>query len=160
MFPLPFGILLPLSQRGQGVTRIVSSLPGRIRLRDPALRQADRLDRLSAALANMEGVLAVEGNVRAGSVVLRFEAAAHDVEAMEAAVERVADAEFTKPRPVLRPSTRVRVNRYAKRGMLASLATSLLLAAAGQKRWHIATGGVFVASLMVHLAVHRRHLVR
>lgn len=142
------------------MTRIVSSLPGRIRLRDPSLHQADRLDRLAAALAAMEGVLAVDGNARAGSLVLRYEAAGRDVEAMEAAVDAAADAEFARPRPHLKPSTRVRVNRYAKRGMLASLAASLALAAAGQKRWHALTGGAFVACLMVHLAVHHRHLVR
>lgn len=144
------------------MARIVSSLPGRIRLRDPALRQADRLARLSAVLQALAGVQAVEGNVKAGSLVLRYEAAGADVDAMEAAVESAADAEFARPRPGLnlQPSTRVRINRYAKRGMLISLAASLALAAAGRKRWHAATGGVFVAFLAAHLLVHRRHLLR
>jgi hypothetical protein len=44
--------------------------------------------------------------------------------------------------------------------MPASLAASLALAAAGAKRWHAATGGLFLAALHVHLAVHRRHLWR
>lgn len=142
------------------MTRIVSSIPGRIRLRDNALRQADRLERLSAALTAMEGVLSVDGNVKAGSLVLRYEARAGDVDTMEAAVEQAADAEFSRPRPGLKPSTRVRLNRYAKRGMAVSLGASLVLAAAGYKRWHILTGGAFVACLAVHLAVHRRHLFR
>lgn len=142
------------------MTRIISSLPGRIRLRDPALRQADRLERLGAALENLDGILAVEGNLKAGSLVLRYEAAGRDVEAMEAAVDELADAEFSRPRPGLKPSTRVRLNRYAKRGMAASLGASLVLAAAGYKRWHVLTGGAFVACLAVHLAVHRRHLWR
>jgi hypothetical protein len=142
------------------MSRIVSSLPGRIRLRDSALRQPDRLERLCAMLSAMEGVLSVDGNVKAGSLVLRFEAKGRDVEAMEAAVEAAADAEFARPRPGLKPSTRVRLNRYAKRGMAVSLGASLVLAAAGYKRWHILTGGAFVACLAVHLAVHRRHLFR
>lgn len=142
------------------MTRIVSSLPGRIRLRDPALRQPDRLARLGAALEALAGVLAVEGNLKAGCLVVRYEAAGREVEAMEAAVEALVDAEFSRPRPGLRPSTRVRLNRYAKRGMAVSLGASLVLAAAGYKRWHILTGGAFVACLAVHLAVHRRHLWR
>jgi len=142
------------------MTRVVSSLPGRIRLRDPALRQPDRLERLCAALQAMEAVLMVEANLKAGSVVFRYDATEVDVEAVEAAVERAAEAEISRPRPAHRPSARVRINRYAKRGMLASLGASLILAAAGQKRWHILTGGAFVACLAVHLVVHRRHLVR
>lgn len=142
------------------MTRIVSSVPGRIRLRDPALRQSDRLERLTVALTALEGMLAVEGNVKAGSLILRYEAAGRDVEAIEELVESLVDAEFSRPRPGLKPSTRVRLNRYAKRGMAVSLGASLALAAAGYKRWHILTGGAFVACLAVHLAVHRRHLFR
>lgn len=142
------------------MSRIVSSLPGRIRLRDPALRLPDHLDRLCLALEAMDGVLAVEGNVKAGSVVFRYDAAGQEVEELEAAVEAALELELARPRPAHRPSTRVRVNRYAKRGMLVTLGASLALAAAGNKRWHIVTGGAFVACLLVHLAVHRRHLVR
>ncbi|OHC70945.1 MAG: hypothetical protein A2045_16280 [Rhodocyclales bacterium GWA2_65_20] len=40
------------------------------------------------------------------------------------------------------------------------LAVSLLLAAVGGKRWHAMSGGVFVAFLALHLAGHRRHLLR
>ncbi len=55
---------------------------------------------------------------------------------------------------------RVRVNRWAKRAMLASLAISLLLAGAGRKRWHWLTGMVFLHALAAHLWVHRRHILR
>ncbi|HRP98130.1 MAG TPA: hypothetical protein PL143_17980, partial [Rhodocyclaceae bacterium] len=55
---------------------------------------------------------------------------------------------------------RVRVNRVARRGMLVSLAASMLLAALGRKRWHTVTGIVFLKFLAMHLWVHRRHLVR
>lgn len=142
------------------MSRIVSSLPGRIRLRDPALCQADRLARLRGVLAAIDGVLSVEGNVKAGCLVLHYEATRAAVERMESAVDAAADAEFARPLPRRHATPRVRINRYAKRGMLGSLAASLLLAAAGRKRWHAATGGLFVACLLVHLTVHRRHLVR
>ncbi len=151
------------------MTRIVSSIPGRIRLRDSALRQPDRLERLCAALRGMDGALSVEGNGKAGSVVFCYRQGTLGVDAVESAVERVMgakvdavgmNANVARSRPGLRPSTRVRINRYAKRGMLVSLPVSLALAAAGKKRWHAVSGGAFVACLLVHLAVHRRHLIR
>lgn len=142
------------------MSRIVSSLPGRIRLRDTVLCQADRIERLRRVLTAMDGVVSVEANLKAGSLVLRYETARVDVETMEAAVDAAADAEFATPLPHRRPTPRVRINRYAKRGMLGSLSASLVFAAAGRKRWHALTGGLFVASLLVHLAVHRRHVLR
>ncbi len=53
-----------------------------------------------------------------------------------------------------------RLNGYAKFGMMASLGASLALAAAGNKRLHIATGGVYLALLGIHMAVHRRQLLK
>lgn len=151
--------------------RIVSSVPGRLRLRDPALRRPQPLQRLSAALEALAGVLFVDANARAGSVVVFYDEARVNRQEAEAAVEALAGAalgayppagQAGQPRAGARPprsaSLRVRINRQAKRGMLASLATSLLLA--GGKRWHAASGGVFLAFLAIHLAVHRRHLLR
>ena len=55
---------------------------------------------------------------------------------------------------------RVRTNRWAKRGMLASLTAALLLAAVGTKRWHVLTGVLFLHALAAHLWIHRRHVFR
>lgn len=148
------------SRRGSGMSRIVSSLPGRIRLRDKALCQMERLERLRGVLLGMDGVVTVDGKVKTGSLILHYDAMRVDVDTMEAAVDAAADSEFARPLPRRRQTHRVRINRYAKHGMLGSLAASLLFAAAGRKHWHAATGGLFVASLLVHLAVHRRHLLR
>lgn len=142
------------------MTRIVASIPGRIRLRDPALRQAARLARLAASLQTLAGVRAVDGNPGAGSIVIHYDAAAASVDAMEAAIEQAAERALTEARSNYRPSTRVRINRYAKRGMLLTLSTSLALAALGQKRWHALAGGAFIGCLGVHLLVHRRNLLR
>lgn len=51
------------------------------------------------------------------------------------------------------------INRGAKGGMMLSLGTSLGLAAAGAKRGHALSGGVFVALLAVHLWTHRKRLL-
>lgn len=142
------------------MSRIVSSIPGRIRARDTALRQPERLARLHAALGATAGVLSASANAAAGSLVLHYDAARIPVEDMEAIVEAAVDAELARPKNGLPPSTRVRINRCAKYGMLGSLGISLALAASGQKRWHALSGALFVACLGVHLTVHRRHLLR
>lgn len=142
------------------MSRIVSAVAGRIRVRDPGLRSAPRLARLEAGLAGIEGVHAIEANPLAGSIVLHYDPVRVDVAAFEAQVDRAVDAELAAPRPHGNRSLRVKVNRVAKAGMLGSLAASLALAAAGQKRWHAVSGGLFVACLGVHLGVHRRNVLR
>jgi len=138
------------------MSRIVSALPGRIRIRDRALRDRARLARIEEALAGFEGIDSLQPNPRAGSLVLHFDAARVEIEALEAAV----DAELARPHAPRRRSLKMQVNRGAKLGMLGSLAASLALAAAGKKSWHAVTGGLFVACLGVHLAVHRRSILR
>ena len=158
------------------MTYIVSSLPGRIRLRDVTLCESQRLEQLRATLAAIEGVLALEANRKAGSLVVRYDATAlerHDIEMRIDAAARHAIApqspdsqkpateNVVSPTPPPRtPSSRVRVNRYAKRSMLISLSVSLLLAGAGRKRWHAIFGVLFLTSLSTHLWVHRRYILR
>lgn len=185
------------------MSRIVSALPGRIRLRDPALRAPRTNERLQAVVAKFDGVRSVEGRPNSGSVVLLYDAATVDRSSMEARVEAAAAAELAprdgdpprattsststegaaksagRPRatrasvarPVTVPGDRrgppfsgraiLRLlNGYAKVGMMASLGASLALAAVGNKRLHIATGGVYLAFLSIHMAVHRRQLLK
>ena len=139
------------------MSRIASSIPGRIRVRDPQLRQPERLERLRTALAAGAGVASTEINPVAGSLLLHYDAATVAPELMEAFVDAAVDAELAAPRP---DTAQTRLNRYAKHGMLASLALSLAFAAAGKKRWHVVSGGLFLAGLGVHLAVNRQRLLR
>lgn len=144
--------------------RIASSIPGRIRLRGEALRDAAQCARLRAQVEGWRHVSSVAANPRTGSLLVHYDANRLDPTRFAARIIKVA----AQASPVLKqaPATahggtsRVRVNRYAKRGMLVSLAASLLLAGVGLKRWHALTGGLFVASLAVHLWVHRRHVLR
>lgn len=156
---------------GIRVNCIVSSIPGRLRLRHPALRNPARLEKLEHRLAAWPQVLELKANPATGSLLLRYDVVglgeAECASRCEAALadllprppEKVAvvDAPPAKPR-----STRartLRANRLAKRGMLASLVASMLLAAAGAKRGHIWTGMFFLHALGVHLWVHRRTLI-
>lgn len=139
------------------MSRIASSIPGRIRVRDPKLRLPERLERLRAVLAAGDGVASCEANPATGSLLLHYDAAAVAPELMEAFVDAAVDAELVSPRP---DTAAIRANRYAKQGMLASLAVSLAFAATGKKRWHALSGGLFLAGLGIHLAYHRQRLLK
>jgi hypothetical protein len=142
------------------MNRIVSSLPGRIRVRDKRLRNQDRLDQLESELLKIEAIISLQANDGAGSVVVNFDPSGKDASTLEAKVEAMVDAVLEAPLSHQKHSVKMRVNRYAKVGMLGSLASSLALAATGQKRWHAITGSVFVACLGVHLSTHRKSLLR
>ncbi|MDD2664699.1 MAG: hypothetical protein PHD19_13200 [Dechloromonas sp.] len=139
--------------------RIVSAVPGRIRVRDPALRNPRQLADLSAALDELDGILELAGNPRTGSLVVHFDHRRLAVEALEHLVDTALDRPAAPARPGGQ-SRRRQFNRYAKIGMLASLGASLAFLATGQKRAHAVAGALFVAGLGVHLTVHRQLLVR
>lgn len=189
------------------MNRIVSAIPGRIRLRDPRLRERAPNERLRARLAALEGVRSVVGNPATGGLLLHYDATRVDRAAMESGVEAAAASELAPGAPPV-PNARPRaaaaragavvrlerkrppgdsgprsewettghverrgrphsaralarqLNGYAKLGMIGSLGASLALAAAGSKRLHIATGGLYLAFLAMHMAVHRRHLLK
>lgn len=162
---------------------IASSVPGRLRVRHRALCGDPRLDALRAAVARWRGVVGAETNPRAGSLLIRYHTTQLTLTACErrvvAAVEKllvthvranvrenlkkhtkVGAGETAAQRHHHGGTLRVRVNRWAKRSMLASLGGSLALAVAGSKRWHALSGGLFLTALALHLWVHRRHILR
>lgn len=152
---------------------IASSIPGRLRLRNHALRDPTRLAALRAGIMRWRNVAAVEANPKAGSLLIRYDARMLTRECCEARALAIVEKSLGKahaskvgagetvPQSRHRDGTsRVRANRWAKRGMLSSLAVSLLLAAAGTKRWHALTGVLFLHALAAHLWVHRRHILR
>ncbi len=57
---------------------VVSSVPGRIRLRHAALLDARLLDQLKTAVVKWRHVLAVTANARVGSLLVHYDAAALD----------------------------------------------------------------------------------
>ncbi len=143
----------------QAVRRVVSATPGRIRIRDRALRSPGRLAALEAALAEQEGILETSTNPRASSLVLYFDQRRIAVEALETLVDATLDRLLATPVPAGK-SRRRQINRLAKIGMLGSLATSLALVATGQKRGHAIAGALFVAGLGVHLSIYRHSIFR
>ncbi len=144
------------------MSRIVSSLPGRIRVRDKRLRDQNRMTELKQALSNIAAISALQADARTGSVVITFDAEAIEISTLErhldAAVDKVLLEPFTPP-----PISKKQLNRYSKIAMMGSLAASLALTAARRKRWrrwHAFSGYLFVASVAVHMVIYRKTLFK
>ncbi|HAJ79681.1 MAG TPA: hypothetical protein DCO75_07905 [Fibrobacteres bacterium] len=144
------------------MNRIVSSSPGRIRIRDKRLRDQARLNELRKELLKITAITELQGNARTGSIVVNFDPSVIEIAALETKLDLAVDkvlAESLTP-PLL---TKKRINRYNKIAMMGSSAASLALAAARRKRWrhlHALTGYLFVANLGVHLYLYRKSLFR
>ncbi|MCG5243818.1 HMA2 domain-containing protein [Azospirillum doebereinerae] len=145
------------------VSWTVSHLPGRLRLRHPTLRQASRNEALQATLRGWDGVLSVTGNPATGGVLIHYDPVRFppvDMEARVAATLGAPDAgkaeEAAKKPAAFAPR---KLNRAAKIGMLGSLSGTLLALAVG-KKLHAAFGVAHLAFLTVHLATHRKQLLR
>lgn len=136
------------------MTTIASSIPGRIRMRSKLLRNKEKRKTLLERLRTIEGVMRLEENPTAGSIVVYYDAQQIECEHMEAEVEMELDRVLNET-----PSTvRVHLNRYSKYAMASSLGASLTLLAVRSKKGHALTGAIFLASLAVHLAIHRKRL--
>jgi cation transport ATPase len=144
------------------MTHIASSLPGRLRIRWQALSSADCAQRLSQSLRELPGFKSAEHKIDARSLIVFYDPAKLPVETLEAALDAFCDAEQATRRKtrhrVLRASQQA--NRFAKIGMLGSLAVSLALIAARQKKSHALWGVVFLLFLAIHLVHYRRLIFR
>lgn len=143
---------------------IVASIPGRLRLRDVRLRDARRCQALGEALNKLVGVVRIETMPATASVLLHYD---HNIcsraafeQAALATLAAIVPAPSRQVREASRSRPERRWNRAAKWGMLISFPVSLALAAAGGKKLHVATGGLFSTLLLVHLYVHRRHWLK
>jgi uncharacterized membrane protein YbaN (DUF454 family) len=144
--------------------RVVSAIPGRLRVRDPRFCDPAVARRVIDSTARELPVLDARANPAACSVVFLYDAKAIPLAEMRRRTEDalaacLASPSGGKPRKNRRRARRA-INRYAKIGALSSLAASIFFAYTGSKRLHVVTGWVFVACLCAHLAVFRRTLAR
>lgn len=139
----------------------MSSLTGRIRLRDQKLRDHAVMSQLKAELSNIVAITRLEENSRTGSLLVRYDRQAAELSCLEAQINRVVDQVVGMPKPFI---SKKNINRYNKIAMLATLGASLsALAIARRKpriRWHRLTGYLFLANLGVHLFIYRKSLFR
>lgn len=147
--------------------RIVSAAPGRFRIKDHALRDAELARQFIERLTQQQQgesadlQLSTRINPEASSVVVAYDASKiRPAELQQRTEQLLTEMLGQSPRLRGRRSKKLRINRYAKIAALSSLGASMAFAAVGHKRLHVITGGVFLACLGVHLAVFRRNLVR
>ena len=140
--------------------RIVSAVPGRLRIKEAAFADAAVCARVALRLTQALTAASTRINSGAHSIVVNYDAGAMSPAQAHLQIEQLLAEELGQaPFARRRRSRRLRINRYAKIAALTSLGASLAFAAAGRKRLHVLTGGIFVACLGVHLAVFRRTLV-
>ncbi|MGR9053982.1 MAG: HMA2 domain-containing protein [Gammaproteobacteria bacterium] len=146
--------------------RIVSSIPGRIRVRDKNLRKQAKLDALQTELSKIPAITELTSNIRTGSVLIVFDPKTIEQTDLEtnliSALDRTVGTAIT-PAPPLSKVSKKNLNRYNKLVMLASLGSSLTFAASHRRRWrrwHTLTGTLFIANLAVHLFIYRKALRR
>lgn len=148
----------------QTMSRIVSSIPGRIRVRDNKLRNQTTLDRLKNEFLSTAAITALEDDHRTGSLLVWFDKNAVTLSGMEAQIESAVDRVIQKSSAQQQLLSKKNLNRYNKMAMLLFLGTSLYsLTLAGRKRrirWHRLTGYFFLGNLGVHLFFYRKSLFR
>jgi hypothetical protein len=146
------------------MSRIVSSIPGRIRVRDKKLRNQTTLDRIKTELLNIAAITSLEGDNRTGSLLVLFNKNVVTLSCIEAQIDSAVDRVIGKSSAQQRLLSKKNLNRYNKMAMLLFLGTSLsTLTLAGRKRrirWHRLTGYLFLANLIAHLLTYRKSLFR
>lgn len=111
------------------------------------------------AAASLNGVNSARVNPAAGSLVVTYDAAAHDGEALEKKLEDVCLRAGRDAVPVRR-DLQAQLNRVTKVGMIATLGTSLAYGYAGKKKPHIAFGSAFLVFAGLHMLRYRARLLR
>lgn len=147
---------------------LASRLPGRLRVRHPAMKDPAVCRRLADEIAGWDGVVSSEGNPVTGGLLLIYDPALAVPADMEARVSALVSRECGVMDAAGRPSAGVspsfgrtlrQLNRPAKIGMLGSLALSLA-ALPVNRRLHAAAGVFYLGLLSLHLARHRGKLTK
>ena len=138
--------------------RIVSAVPGRLRIKDHQFASQASIDRVVAELAAQLPLTATRANPGANSVVITYPQDKITPDAMQRRTEEILGRVLGRGSRSRGRSMRLHLNQASKVIAVGSLATSLAFGVARYKQLHIVTGWVFVASVVVHMAVFRRTL--
>ena len=146
------------------MSRIISSVPGRIRLRDKILRDPTKLNELKKELSQLAVFTSSQGNVRTGSLLLHFDRNSIELSTIETNIDSTVEQIIGKaPKPQVLLSKK-NFTRYNKMAMLGSLGASLIALGIERRksriRWHQLTGYLFIANLGAHLFFYRKALRR
>ena len=140
--------------------RIVSVVPGRLRIKDHQFADEAVVERVVAELKAHLPVNGVRANARAGSVVISYPVSKLSPEDMRRRTGEILGRLLGRGSRARGRSVRLHLNQASKVIGVGSLAASLAFALTRYKQLHIVTGWVFVASVVVHMAVFRRTLLK
>ena len=144
--------------------------PGRLRLRDCRWRDPAELEALMRAMRTIDGVRRLEPNLKAGSLVVRYDPVRLPPSSLLAKLAPYLDGGKAPGVPptdlaprsadaLALPSASAEANRIAKMGLLAT--TGLTVASLRFNRHlHVAAGWAGLALLAVHLLHHRKKMWR
>ena len=139
--------------------RIVAAVPGRLRIKDSQFVSIATVERVIAALREHLPLTHTRPNPGAGSIVLHYALDRITPEEMQRRTEAVLGRLLGRGSRARGRSMRLHLNRASKMVAVGSLVTSLAFGVARYKQLHIVTGWIFVASVVVHMAVFRRTLL-
>lgn len=146
---------------------ITSSVPGRMRIRHPALRNERDALLLSNLLQSGSGILDITGNRRTGSLLVEYDSRAtrpgdllavfgNWLARLGQTAAPPAKASFFNVSPFM--ANRRAAIRCLNRGMLATLSFSVIMSMMGRTRAHVVSGGLFVAEALMHTWLNRQTL--
>lgn len=148
-----------------------SYVPGRIRLRHPALKSPEAVKALQEFLGKMAGVTSLEVNPRVGSLLLYWDPEKLDIESLKAMAvmmlpkeeEKTEEEKKACPLAALNPLHGSKaVNQFVNRSMTATFLLMLSGLVPGLRlgrQVHIAAGAAFAALAAWHMARYRKTLV-
>lgn len=140
---------------------IVSSVDGRLRIRDDALRNPSTARALEKRLLALKGIVEVKINQRIGSLLVLYDEAVTGIKGIRDAVAGYLDVRRPIRDTVVRKRGKERsvIRRISKKvsniGMLASLAFSVIAAILGAEGLHVASGALFLFFFAMHFSRHR-----
>ena len=147
-------------EKSKYMKRIVSAVPGRLRIKDHQFADEAVIERVVAELKAHLPVDGVRANARAGSVVISYPVSKISPEDMRRRTGEILGRLLGRGSRARGRSVRLHLNQASKVIGVGSLAASLAFALTRYKQLHIVTGWVFVASVVVHMAVFRRTLLK
>ena len=146
--------------------KILSSLPGRLRVSHPNLKSSRTMAHITHCIEQLDGIRQVEGQTITGSILIHYDH--HALQELELMQEVFGDfrASYKAPREAKKKKG-FRLHKSNKLwrtslhgGMIGSLAICTYTGFEGPKKLHVKAGLAFLAVTAEHMRINSRLLFR
>lgn len=147
--------------------KILSSLPGRLRVSHPRMKCHFALDEMLISLKECVGITQVEGQAITGSILIHYD---NEVLKEKELLQRAFSSfkvSYGSPAPKLKKRKGFRLHKSNRLwrtslhgGMLGSLAVCTYTGFKGPKKLHVKSGLAFLAITAEHMRINRKLLFR